>query len=170
MSIFQRTLGNDVGLDIAIIVLASPHKAACGFEGLGHHIIDQTMLVPNAQLVKLGFVLPVNRRRHHQNNIFKSIHFTKHEILSVETVLSACMHTHALATAHMSIVTIQNLIYTQLKTGSKQRLEMNEDSSTQRKTWQVYSFGKRNVLRFDFWVQRGFLSDQKGKVIPCRWT
>ena len=27
------------------------------------------------------------------------------------------------------------------------RLEMDEDSSTERKTWQVYSFGKINVLR-----------------------
>ena len=29
------------------------------------------------------------------------------------------------------------------------RLETDEDSSTERKTWQTYSFGKRNVLRFD---------------------
>ena len=50
----------------------------------------------------------------------------------------------------MSIVTIQNLIYTHLKKDSKQRPEMNRDNSTEWKTWQVYSFGKRNVLRFDF--------------------
>ena len=36
---------------------------------------------------------------------------------------------------------------------SKQRLEVDEendeDSNTELKTWQVYSFGKRNVLIFD---------------------
>ena len=26
---------------------------------------------------------------------------------------------------------------------------MDEDSSTERKTWQVYTFGKRNALKFD---------------------
>ena len=34
-----------------------------------------------------------------------------------------------------------------LETGSKQRLETDEDSSTKQKTWRVYSFGKRNVFR-----------------------
>ena len=31
--------------------------------------------------------------------------------------------------------------------GSKQRLELGADSSMEQKTWQVYSFGKRNVFR-----------------------
>ena len=31
--------------------------------------------------------------------------------------------------------------------GGKQRLEMDEDSSTEWKTWQAHSFGKRNVFR-----------------------
>ena len=31
-------------------------------------------------------------------------------------------------------------MYTQLNTGSKQRLETEEDSSTEWKAWQVYSF------------------------------
>ena len=43
-----------------------------------------------------------------------------------------------------------NLIYTQLKMGSKQRLETDEDTSMEWKAWQVYSFGKRNVLRSEF--------------------
>ena len=58
-------------------------------------------------------------------------------------------HTHTQAPAHTSILTVQNLMYTQLNTGSKQRLETDEDTSMKRKTWQVYSLGKRNVLRFD---------------------
>ena len=44
-------------------------------------------------------------------------------------------HTHA--PAHMSISLYQNLIYTQPKTGRKQRLQMDEDSSTEQKTLRV---------------------------------
>ena len=49
-------------------------------------------------------------------------------ILSVETVLSASMQTRipTHAPTHMSILTILNVVYTQLKMGSKQRLEMDE--------------------------------------------
>ena len=64
--------------------------------------------------------------------------------------------------------------YTQLKNkmGIKQRLEMDEDSSMEQKTWRVYSFEKRNGFRLDLneSIWRGCLSDRKGKVIPCRWT
>ena len=47
---------------------------------------------------------------------------------------------------------------------------MDEDSSTEQKTWQVYSFGKRNVFRLHLNEARESLSERKGKVIPCRWT
>ena len=48
---------------------------------------------------------------------------------------------------------------------------MDEDSSMEQKTWQVYSFGKRNVLRLHLNESReGFLSERKGKAVPCRWT
>ena len=40
---------------------------------------------------------------------------------------------------------------------------MDEDSSAKQKTWQVYSFGKRNVFRL-------YLNESKGEVIPCKWT
>ena len=43
---------------------------------------------------------------------------------------------------HMDILTIQKLIYTQLKTDSRQRLETDEDSSTEWNTRQVCSVGK----------------------------
>ena len=32
---------------------------------------------------------------------------------------------------------------------------MDEDSSTEQKTWQVYSFGKRNVFRLHLYESRG---------------
>jgi len=37
--------------------------------------------------------------------------------------------------------------FTRIKTGSKLRLEMDEDSSTEQKIWPIYSFGKINVFR-----------------------
>ena len=60
--------------------------------------------------------------------------FIKCKILSVEKILSTYMHTHThtQVTPHPhppSTLTIQTLIYTQLKTSSKERLEMDEDSS-----------------------------------------
>ena len=55
---------------------------------------------------------------------------------------------HTQAPAHMSILTIQNLICTQFKQTTN-RLKVDEDNSTEWKTRQVYCFGKRNVLRFD---------------------
>ena len=48
---------------------------------------------------------------------------------------------------------------------------MDEDEGTEQKTWQVYSLGKRNVFRLYLnESRRGFLSERKGKVIPCRRT
>ena len=49
-------------------------------------------------------------------------------------------------------------------------MDKDEDSNTERKTWHVYSFGRRNVLRLYTleWVRTGFLSERMGKVIPCR--
>ena len=75
------------------------------------------------------------------------------------------MYIHTQVPAHASILTIQNLIYTQLKTVSKQRLvETNEDNSTEQKTWRVYSFEKRNVLRFDLKGSReGFCQTGRGR-------
>ena len=71
--------------------------------------------------------------------------------MSVEIILFAHTHTHihTQAPAHTSILTIQNFMYTQLKTGSRQRLETDEDSSTERKIWLYIVLGKINVLRFD---------------------
>ena len=64
-----------------------------------------------------------------------SVTFTRRTIVSVEAILSAYTHkTLTKAPAPTSILTVQSLIYTQVKTGSKQRLETDKDSSTERKT------------------------------------
>ena len=46
--------------------------------------------------------------------------------------------------------------------GSKQKLEVDEDSSMKQKMWQVYSFRKRNAFRLTFkQIQREFLSERR---------
>ena len=49
----QLTLSDNVRLNISVVVLASPDEASTGLEALGHHIVDQTVLIPDALLVKL---------------------------------------------------------------------------------------------------------------------
>ena len=69
--------------------------------------------------------------------------------MSIETVLSTYAHTHT----HTGTCTHEHSDYTKLnlhsiKMVSKLRLEMDEDSSAEQKTWHVYSFGKINVLSY----------------------
>ena len=90
----------------------------------------------------------------------KKVWFTAHDtvinkvciscqILSVEAILSLCMQMHA------RVLATRSLIYTQLKMGSQQRLEADEDSTTEQKTWRVYSFGKRkDVTRSTFCLEK----------------
>ena len=80
--------------------------------------------------------------------------FAKRKILSIETILAHThVRTHARTHARThtqhtrAFYSDDEAKFTQLKTGSKQRLEMDEDSRTEQKTWQVYSFWKRNVFR-----------------------
>ena len=53
----QLTLSDNVRLNISVVVLASPDEASTGLEALGHHIVDQTVLIPDALLVKLRGIL-----------------------------------------------------------------------------------------------------------------
>ena len=53
------SLGDNVGLDVAIVVFAGPDEAAIGFDGEGNHVIDETMLVPETLSLELDLVLLV---------------------------------------------------------------------------------------------------------------
>ena len=74
-------------------------------------------------------------------------------------------HIHVHAHTHRHLHTCALKLYkaqpTQFKMGSNQRPETDEDSSTEQKTWQVYSFGKNNNFRLylnesrDSFCQRG---------------
>lgn len=52
------TLSQNVGLHVAVVIFAGPDKSAGRLQDLGHHVIDETMFIPDLQLVKLWFVLP----------------------------------------------------------------------------------------------------------------
>lgn len=53
----SEALGDRVGLDVSIVVLASPDVATVGLHGKGNHIVDETVLVPDLGLLELGLVL-----------------------------------------------------------------------------------------------------------------
>lgn len=41
-----ESLSEHVALDVPVIVLAGPHIAAVVLDALGHHVVDQSVLVP----------------------------------------------------------------------------------------------------------------------------
>ena len=52
-----ETLSNRVGLDVSIVVLASPDVATVGLHGESDHIVDETVLVPDLSSLELSLVL-----------------------------------------------------------------------------------------------------------------
>ncbi len=52
-------LSDNIGLDITVVVLASPDVAAARLDGVGNHIIDETVLVPKTSSLKLGLVFGI---------------------------------------------------------------------------------------------------------------
>lgn len=57
------TLGHRVRLHVTIIVFTGPDEAALRFHSLGHHVIDEPVLIPDLLSFKLGFVLPKKQER-----------------------------------------------------------------------------------------------------------
>ena len=54
-----EALGHDVGLDVAVVVLARPDEAARPFDGRGHHVVDQTVLIGQACSLEVSGEFPV---------------------------------------------------------------------------------------------------------------
>lgn len=52
------TLRHRVRLHVSVIVLAGPDETAVGLHGLGHHVVDQTVLVPDSLGLELSLVFP----------------------------------------------------------------------------------------------------------------
>jgi len=51
------TLGNNIGLDITVVVLAGPDESTVGLDCIGDHIIDKTVLVPETGCLELRLVI-----------------------------------------------------------------------------------------------------------------
>lgn len=52
------TLSQDVRLHVAVVILASPHESSGRLQDLSHHVVNETVLVPDLQLFKLWLVVP----------------------------------------------------------------------------------------------------------------
>ncbi len=52
-----EALGHDVGLDVAVVVLARPDDAAVAFDDLGDHVVDEPVLVGDPGRLELGLEL-----------------------------------------------------------------------------------------------------------------
>ena len=52
-----EALGDDVGLHVAVVVLAGPHDAAVALDDLGDHVVDQPVLVGDPGRLELGLEL-----------------------------------------------------------------------------------------------------------------
>jgi len=53
----SESLGERVGLDVSVVVLAGPDESSLGLEALGDHVVDESVLVPDALRVESGLVL-----------------------------------------------------------------------------------------------------------------
>ena len=76
-------------------------------------------------------------------------------------------HTHTQASAHTSILTMQNFIYTQLKQTTNRDFRRKKTAARNGKHGRSIVLGGK-CLEVRFGVQRRFLSERKGKDIPCR--
>ena len=83
---------------------------------------------------------------HTHTCIYVCMHVHTHTCTCTHTHTCACTHAHTHAPTHTSVLMIQSLIYTQLKMGSKQRLETDEDRSMEQKTWHVSCSNNNNNM------------------------
>ena len=92
--------------------------------------------------------------------------------MSVETILSTYTHarTDTGTRTHEHSDSTKLNLHNLKRAADRELTEADEDSSTERKAGQVCSLGKRYVFRLHLMIQGGFVSERKGKVIPCRWT
>ena len=87
----------------------------------------------------------------------------KRKILSVETSLSTYTHIRTHRHPHLSILTIQNLIYTPFKQTTNWDLRWRKTAVLNRKCGRLIVSEKRHVLRFDLKESRkGFCQTRRG--------
>lgn len=52
-------LGDDIALDVSVVIFAGPDEPPTGFKGLSNHVVDKTVFIPNLLLFEFGFVVPI---------------------------------------------------------------------------------------------------------------
>lgn len=60
---FRLTLSHRVRLHVSVVVLTSPDKSSFRLHGLGHHVINQSVLIPDPLSLELRLVLPLKHIR-----------------------------------------------------------------------------------------------------------
>jgi hypothetical protein len=45
-----QTLGQEIALDVSIIVFASPHIPTLTFHSIGYHVVNQPVLIPRCTM------------------------------------------------------------------------------------------------------------------------
>jgi len=76
------TLGNNVGLDITIIVLAGPYETTVGLDTVCNHIINESVFVP--QLLAFIFLLVCGLINLLENVLKSAIIFLQYGVLSTQ--------------------------------------------------------------------------------------
>jgi len=51
------SLGNNIGLNITIIILACPYESTFWFDSISNHIINKSMLIPESKGIELSFII-----------------------------------------------------------------------------------------------------------------
>ena len=109
-----------------------------------------TWSLPSTKKVTAWFHRLNNNNNNTAQNVAR-IHYSKH------------IHAHTYTQApHARVYWLYTTLNWQ-QTGT----EAGEDSSAK---WRRKKWKKKYIEIRSEWVQKGFLSERKGKVIPCRWT
>ena len=56
------SLGHGITLNIAVVVFAGPDEAALRLHGVGYHVVNETVFVPDTGRLELRAVLPAEGR------------------------------------------------------------------------------------------------------------
>lgn len=67
--ILTVSLSDWIGLNVTVVIFASPDESTLRFHGIGYHIVDQTVFIPNFFGFKRRFVFAINDKQLRQTYI-----------------------------------------------------------------------------------------------------
>ena len=56
------TLSDRIRLDVSIVVLTGPHESSLALEGLGYHVVNKSVLIPDPLGLVLRLVFPARSK------------------------------------------------------------------------------------------------------------